>query len=216
MTMDYNKVKSNVKQAEKMDEVEERPKMQAVVKKRPKKQKRGLMERLVIGLIGPDGVRSIGRKLNEDIVVPAIKNIVVDSITSGINMAIFGRDDRPRSGGYSQGNSYPGGYQNYGSHYKPKVTYGAPAQQQPTGFVSKNSLPEYALDNRDDALMVLSQLRDNITRYGTTSIADYYDLMGLDSNYTDMQYGWVNLDNVRVITRRGGYIIGFPPVELIG
>ena len=90
--MDYNKVESKsvapVKEAEVA--VEKVAKVQQVVSKGVRKQKKGLLERLVVGMIGPDGLPAIGRYLGKEVILPAVKNIIVDSLTSGINMAVYG------------------------------------------------------------------------------------------------------------------------------
>ena len=95
---DYNKIeaKDNMvldNNGEEVSEVEvekrERPKQ--VVDTPLKERKQGLMERLVKGVLGPEGLPGIGAYLNEEIIVPSIKHIIVESITSGINMAVLDR-----------------------------------------------------------------------------------------------------------------------------
>jgi hypothetical protein len=54
--------------------------------------------------------------------------------------------------------------------------------------------------------------------YDRVSIADYYDLIGVDAQHTDHNYGWT-IDSITramiVPVRGGGYIIKFPPTEVI-
>ena len=227
MTQDYNKVKANIKPVVEADaetgEIIEKPKMKAVVKQKPKKYKKGLMERLVVGLLGPDGVKAIGHRLSQEIVVPAVKNIVVDSITSGIHMAIYGRNEQPgtpppvqrnynRYGntGYSQGptrTNYQGAY--------------APPQQlspQSRGRMAArgNNVIEYVLGSRQEAVDILDALRDNIEEYGMATVADYYDLLGETTEYTDNQWGWVDLSHTQIQAVRNGYVLLLPPVNVVG
>lgn len=228
MTQDYNKVKANVKPAVEADaetgEIIEKPKMKAVVKQKPKKYKKGLMERLVVGLLGPDGVKAIGHRLNQEIVLPAVKNIIVDSITSGIHMAIYGRSEQPMSPPPVQRN-----YNRYGgntgySQGPTRTNYqGAYTPQQPVSpqTVSRmgargNHVVEYVLGSRQEAVDILDALRDNILEYGTASVADYYDLLGEATEYTDNQWGWTDLRFTKIQATRGGYIVQLPPVEVIG
>lgn len=218
MATEYNKVKAEIKEVKPGEETEVeiiREKKEAVVKHTPKKHKKNLVERLVIGLIGPDGIPAIGRKLNEDIVVPAIKNIIVDSFTSGINMAIFGTSERRegRPGSY-HGQAYGGQHYRQAppkTNYSASYTKDAPAQQAPSR--NRNTVPDYVLGTRNEAIDVLDGLRDQIADYGYASVSDYYDLIGVTSAYTDESWGWDNLDHTRITTARGGYIIVFP--ELI-
>ena len=41
-------------------------------------------------------------------------------------------------------------------------------------------------------------------------IADLYDLVGMDSNYTDNRYGWTNLRSAQVVRVRDGYLLKLP------
>ena len=100
--MKYDKIEPkdnmNVTNKKEVDKDIIRPKMERIVMTDPVKPKRGLFSRLIHGAFGPDGFRKIGAYIGQDIILPAIKNIVADSITSGINMALFGENHPPRSG----------------------------------------------------------------------------------------------------------------------
>jgi len=64
--------------------------------------------------------------------------------------------------------------------------------------------------------MVLSRMIDTIKRYGTVSINDLYDMVGMTSdNYTDDKFGWTVLDdgNAGVRRVREGYILDLPSPE---
>ena len=79
---------------------------------------------------------------------------------------------------------------------------------------------EFVIPNRADASAVLNQLRDDIDRFGRASIADYYDYIGVDdkySEYTDHTHGWFDLHTATILPVRdgSGYIIEFPPVEIL-
>lgn len=212
---EYNKVKPNVKVVKETTEVEvkevaNREPVKKIVKTQPKKYKKGLVERLVVGLVGPDGIRAIGRQLNQEIVVPAIKNIVVDSITSGIQMAIFGEDrgghGAPRrSGGYSQGSQYRQQV-NYARNYQTASERTA----EPRRVRGRGVPEEYIIATRDEAIDVLATLRDSIDNYGQVALADYLDMIGADTTYTDETQGWTDLSRARVQAVRGGFMIVFP------
>lgn len=224
MTKEYNKVEPNIKEAvaEEVEstEIAEKKVVKAVVKSQPKQYKKGLVERLVVGLLGPDGIRSIGRRLNEDIVVPAVKNIIVDSITNGIQMAVFGRDDARRGG--SAPRSYNGPSSQYwstsgGQRQSPSHTnYSSYASPQPRMEARGNHVPEFVLTTRTDATNVLDGMSEMIMDFGVTTVADYYDLIGRDTQYTDNQWGWTDLRFAKIRSVRGGYVIDFPPMEVVG
>lgn len=227
MTKKYNKieVKDNMainKEEENKEEgtpKEEKIQLDKIVSTEPKKVKRGLFGRLVTGLVGPDGLPGIGSYVNEEIVKPAIKNIIVDAVTSGINMVMYGEKGGPHRGGYRPHSSSRHNYAprtNYGSNYRSNSASDAqPAER--IARPSRQGVEEYIINDRHDASQVLVSLTEYADRYDAVSVADYYDLIGAPSKYTDNNYGWTidTITRASILPVRGGYIIKFPPVELI-
>lgn len=219
MTKKYSdiKAKDNMK-INKEEEVnqEERETLDKIVDITPTKRKRGLMGRLIHGVAGPEGLPGIGSYVNEEIILPAIKNIVVDAVTSGINMVMYGNGGDNRRGTRGHGGRSP---------YRPNTNYTSrysthqpePREREPQARSSKMGVEEYIIDDRYDATHVLTALTENADRYGSVSVADYYDLIGMPSQYTDNTYGWFleDINLAAIIPVRGGYTIKFPPVEVI-
>lgn len=229
MAKDYNSIK--VKEGlldnnnEEVADVEERKELKSVVSAQPKKAKKGLLNRLISGVAGPEGFDGIGSYVTNDIIKPAIKNIVVDTVTSGINMLIYG--DRGGRGSGGSGNYYGGRtggthrpYTNYGQSYSPRYNSSQqpePSQQRTVRHHSRHGVEEYIIESRRDALEVLTQLKEQADRYDNCSVADYYELIGVDSQFTDEKYGWT-IDTIMdavVVPARGGYVIKFPPTVVI-
>lgn len=213
----YNKIKpskSDISEDGNEEGLEEpREKKEAIVS--ATKRKKGLMERLVGGLAGPDGVKSIGAYVGQDIIVPAFKNIIADSVTSAINMMMFG-DGGARSGGYRP-------HSGYSTPKTPRTNYTnryQPTQHQPGPKIAKpsqgrmNAVEDYTIEDRRQAMDVLNKLQYDADIYGTVSVADYYDLIGAETTWTHNTYGWYleHLVNVKVRPVRGGYILSLPPV----
>lgn len=211
METDYSKVPPSSEDIYEEEVVEEeRVKLKTIAKGKVKK--RGVIERLVISMIGPDGVRDIGKKLNEDIIMPAVKNIIVDSFTSGIQMAIFGRDDVQGYRNDSRSYNGPSGqYWGRPSTHKTVTNYQSPNTTRVQPRVKGNQIQDYILDNRNDAISILNTLKEQIHRYDAVSISEYNDLIGQDSSYTENQYGWRDLTGARIVPSRGGFVIKFPP-----
>ena len=46
--------------------------------------------------------------------------------------------------------------------------------------------------------------------YGIVSVGDYYDLVGIQGDYTSENYGWTNIRNAQVVRVREGYMIKLP------
>ena len=97
---DYNEIRStNVAKVEVEEKVtveapeNERVPKKAVVKgSTVEERKPGLMTRLVRGILGPNGIRAIGSYLGKEVIMPAIKDTLVNTINTGVNMAAYGED----------------------------------------------------------------------------------------------------------------------------
>lgn len=222
MTKDYNKVpvKDNMKvdaEVEVEQEVtrEDKPKMKKVVSAQPTKVKKSLFGRLVKGLVGPDGLPSIGAQVNEEIIIPAIKNIIFDAITSGLSRTL-NMDYRAPRGGYTQYNRGPQG-RSGGTNYSNRYNQQHEPEERKVARTVRYGVEEYIIPDRYDASHVLTTLTENADRYDVTSIADYYELIGVPSQHTDNNYGWTidSITKATIVPVRGGYIIKFPPVEVI-
>ena len=72
-------------------------------------------------------------------------------------------------------------------------------------------------EDRINALVALSNLKDIFDRYGVVSVGDLYDEAGIKCDYTHSRFGWKNHDdihNAEIVKVKGGYMIDLPePVE---
>lgn len=223
MSKKYNEieVKNNMKiEEDTKEEVsvpKEKKELKSVVSQKPTKVKRSLLGRLVSGVVGPDGLPGIGSYVNDEIIKPAIKNIIVDAVTSGINMVMYGEKGGPNRGRH---NSHSvGGRQ----RYQPNTNYSANYSVNPTQperivpRSARHGIEEYIIGDRYDASHVLTTLTEAADRYDSVSVADYYDLLGVPTQYTDNNHGWTidSITKAVIMPVRGGYVIKFPPVEVI-
>ena len=69
------------------------------------------------------------------------------------------------------------------------------------------------LDTREEAEKVLSELDEHIDVYGYSTISDYYELVDIEHNYTDHQYGWTELSEAVVVPRGHGYVVKLPTAK---
>ena len=196
----------------------ERKELSKVISAEPKKVEKTLLGRLITGVAGPDGLPGIGAYVNEEIIKPAIKNIIVDAVTSGINMVMYGeRGGTPRGGRpMHHGGQTP-------HNYRPSTSYNTnyrqaePQAERLAPRTSRSLVEEYVIADRVDAAHVLASLTEHADMYDSVSVADYYDLIGVPTNYTDNNHGWTidTVTRATIIPVRGGYVIKFPPTEVI-
>lgn len=155
-----------------------------------------------------------------DVLVPAGKSLIVDMIKKTADAIFFG--DRPRGSNIyrergvsyvkydspSYDRSYSRDYRNYSREPERRPVY----QRR-----SAHDFDDIVLESREDAENVLDALVESTMRYGLTTVSDFYDLVGIEANYTDLKWGWYELSSAKVLrTRDGnGYIIALPRCVMI-
>ena len=70
--------------------------------------------------------------------------------------------------------------------------------------------------NRKDAEVTLNRLVNHISEYGSASIADYYELVAIEPDYSDHSFGWTDLVQARIEVRDEGYTIVLPIAHRLG
>lgn len=132
-----------------------------------------------------------------DVLMPAIKKAVVDIVTDGINMILYGEtsvSSRKSSGSkVSYRKFYEDDRRDSRSEQKRRYDY-----------------DEVVFDSRRDAEEVLASMEDYVDRYKVVSLMDFYEFADQKSVYTDRYYGWTNLRSAEVIRVRDGYTIKLP------
>lgn len=136
-----------------------------------------------------------------DILVPSIRRGLHDMITSVADM-VFGK-------GRTAGSATSGASRvNYRAYYEPE-TRSRPGQTVArTGY----AFDDIVVDSRGEAETVLQQMDDLIANYGLVSVADLYDLVGINGSYTDNRYGWTNIASAKVVRVPTGYMLKLPKV----
>lgn len=177
-------------------------------------KKQSLARRIRQNLFG-ENFRSIGQFLAQDVIFPAVKDLAYDSVTSGVERAIFGEvRSRGRSRSYR-----PGGYTPYNRYATSSTTYRDSRDRDrdrdrrderreiPRGRRDPN---EIVIANRHEAEGVLDELVRMIDEYDIASVADLYSLVGITGAFTDDKWGWNNLDRAKVVRTRDGFVLDLP------
>lgn len=187
-------------------EIDERKKLDKVVTGEAKRIKKNEMARFKDVFISEDA-KNVKSYILSDVLIPAVKKLINDIVTDGIQMILFGGTSR-KSGVSGSRVNYVS-YNNYSNSRNENSVVRRPA----TGY----SFDKIRIDNRGEAEEVLSQMDAIIEKYGMARVTDFYDLVGVTGNYTDNKYGWSNLSTARIVrTSDGGYVIELPramPIE---
>lgn len=133
----------------------------------------------------------------EDIVVPAVKDIILDAVRAFLGV----------SGNSRGGRSSTSSKISYRKYYDDR-------DRRDSGNVSRTrtgyDYDDIILESRGEAEDVLERMDELIATYQVVSVADFYDLVGVSGNYTDNKYGWTDIRNASVIRVRDGYMIKLP------
>lgn len=189
----------------------ENPKIERVTTAEAVQRKRGLgrkfRETFVIG-----SMQDAADYMITEVVVPAVKETIVDALQGGIERLFNGESPRHRRTTPSAYPSTP--YINYSSKSKP-----APAP--PTRMLSRRSrmmhdFGEIIIDSRGEAQDVLEMMYEILSRQGEVSIADLYVLVGIQGSHVDQRFGWTSLQGAKLKrTRTNQFVLDLPdPVAL--
>ena len=131
--------------------------------------------------------------------MPALKKAISDVVTNGIDMILYGETGKAEKRTASSKVSY----RNYYDRTSDRDDY---ISSRKRGY----DYDEIVLRTRGEAEDVISCMDELMDRYGIVSVGDYYDLVGIESDYTNEKYGWTDIRSARVIRVRDGYTIKLP------
>lgn len=171
-------------------------------------KKRGLGQKIKDVFIEAD-FRSVTNYVLSDVLIPALRNMIVDGASKGVERMMYG-DSRRRSYGpmgtritYNNPISRP--YSGSPSRVAPPITVGSRTARQ--------ARDDIILASRDEAELVLERLNDIIDTYQVACVGDLHDLLGLASSHVDQKWGWTFVGDASVKQVREGYLIDLPPAE---
>lgn len=161
--------------------------------------------------------KSVGGYLIWDVMIPAVKNMIVDTATKGIERAIYGdRAIRSRN--------------NIGNRESRLTTHRYPYEQRHSDPLNRNRAldargreisqravdrEKYILPTREDADRVIDEMTDIIERDDFVTLATLKELIGVRSDHVDYKWGWRSLVGVQSVQVREGYLIDFPsPIQV--
>ena len=155
-----------------------------------------------------EDAKSVGSYVMIDIIIPKIKELITSGFKYAIDFIFYGskgaKGTKPGIDTVSYSSYYTGS-----SYQQPSTGYSNPmAPKQNTIF----TIGDIVFPDREDADKVLLALQESIIKYGTATVADFYDFINKAHSYTDNKYGWKDLRDAEIIRVDGGFSIRFPKV----
>lgn len=143
------------------------------------------------------------------VLMPAAKDMLVEAGSQGIEKLVYG--EARRRGGPSAGPMGHIAYNRMSQSNRPPVGGGRQLSRRSR---STHDFDEIVLESRTEAEEVIDRLFDLVSRYESASVADLYELTGLESSHTDHKWGWTDIRGAAVArTRNGGYLLDLPTPE---
>ena len=176
---------------------QEREKIEKVVTGKVITKKKSSLSKFKDEFISEDA-KNVKNYVFGEVLIPAIKKAILDIVTDGINMILYGES----GGGRKKSSADRVSYRSY--YDRPNDRYARPYTN------TLYSYDDFVLESRGEAEDVLSRLDELLDTYKVVRVADLKDLLGITGNYTDNNYGWTNLRTAEVIRVRDGYTIRLP------
>lgn len=159
--------------------------------------------------------KSAARYIAADVLLPAFRNLMYDTITEGGRQIIFGASQaaRRRQPEYRPRTQYNNPLIRPGRDPREQRAYLPDQPPHSVVRTTKYEVNDIIIPLRTDAEMVLERLLDIISQFEVASVADFYELLNLPSSYVDNSWGWTFLNNVEIRQIREGYLIDLPQPE---
>lgn len=169
-------------------------------------RKKPLGKRIAETFTGDD-TRTVGQHILFEVILPAIKQLISDTVSQGIERLLFGESSR-----HSRTVTRPG-YNAYN-----RVTP-ASRRDEPRSLSSRaratHDFNEIVLESRGEAEKVRDDLTACIDQFDVATVSDLYDLVGITGSFQDDKWGWYDLRDARITRVREGYLLDLPKTQPI-
>ena len=184
----------------------EKPKLEKIVSSEVKMQKKSIFKRLS-GSIFTETPDTIGGYIVKEVLVPYAKDVIYDTIVNTVSMALY---SNPRAGGRRSGRSSTNrdGYIQYGSFSSSNSSSQQKAIERPRG--ERINVDNVIFGMSAEAHEVLDAMCDRLEHYGTVTVLDLCDLIGVTSSPNAMYYGWTDISEARVRQINEGWLLDLP------
>jgi len=175
----------------------------------PIRRRRPLRKQFTETFIAGDS-KSTMRFVVLDVMLPAAKDMIFEMGSEGLRKFMFG--DGRRRGGVTPPQSGPMGnvsYHRMGNSAMSSILSGSQRAMSRQAR-ARHNFDEVVIEQRHEAEEVIDKLYEVLSRYGTVTVADLYELVGLASTHTDHRWGWTTLQGAGVSRIRGGYLLDLP------
>ena len=186
-------------------------KLTKIVKGNVKKRKQTLGKKILNTFVAED-INNVFMYVVQDVLIPAAKNTLAEMIHGSTEMMIHGENRRAKYNPSQRRTGDRPSYINYGGYVN-----GRQSERRNISSRSRAShnLYDICLDSRKEADDVIFTLAEYIDQYGQATVANLYELVGIDANHTDERYGWDSLGGANSVRVKDGYLLNLPKPILL-
>lgn len=190
-------------------EDEDRAPIEKVIEGRVVTRKPPRWKRLARSIIADDA-QNIGDFLLVDVIAPALRNLIADTIKGGTDRVIYGQARARRAGMDERRGSLRTRYD--------QMSAVGERDREPRRMMSRESkarhdFDEVVLADRAEAVEVVELMIARVVKYGSASVADLYDYVGVTGSFADQRWGWTDLTTADVRQVRTGWLLDLPQPE---
>lgn len=144
------------------------------------------------------------------VLIPSAKEMLAEAGSQGIERLIFGESRARTPASRPSGPLGVVSYNRYSMGKKPSEPVNRAISRRAR---VTHDFDEIVLTSRQEAEEVIDRLYDIVGQYGSVSVSDLYDMVGIESTHTDMKWGWEELRGAGVGRVRNGYLLDLPDPE---
>lgn len=197
--MGVNYTSNSLKNRENKSEDKEKKVVKKVVKGKAKTKKKSEISKIASNIVSEEA-KSIKEYTIYEVLIPVIKDTIVQLIEGSVNMFFYGeaRSSGRSSRGRGTSNASKVSYMDY---FEDRKRDSRIDDRRP----SRYSYDDITFEYKADAEEVLNRMDEIVEQYGVVTVADLFDLAGITGNgYTDQNYGWTSTRSASVERNRHG------------
>ena len=170
----------------------------------------------VAGIFIKSDARTVMDDITYHVIIPSIMEMIMEGLHSAVDLFFKGTtsgrrgvSDRYRSDSRVSYRKYYDDKERRGKRY-----YDDGPSERPSRRRSGHHVDDIILDNRWEAEEILDEMQGEITKHDFVSVADLYEMIDRDWDWTATKWGWDDLGKARIEKlRRGGWELILPEPE---
>lgn len=164
--------------------------------------------RSLMGEMFKSDMKEVGEYILWDVLVKAIKDVIIDVSHSAID-AVFGDGRRRPSSSYG---GTRGSYRSSIDYTDYNRRSSDPRDRSSFGRDS-SIYSDPIVDSRGEAEDIMATARDILDKYDFLKVGDLYELCGISTRPQHFKYGWSNIATYNIRRIRDGWLIEMPKIE---